>query len=324
MDDVLDLIIIGGGPVGLYANQYALKKGLKAKLIEKATELGGKLKSIYPENRVYDVGGMKSWKAEKLIDNMISQTEKYIPDYCLGESVQEIKQKNLVFTVKTDKAEHKAHTVIIAIGRGIYIPKSLAKLDDTAKINAGLMTEIADEKLLIGKKVVVVGGSEETTGWALEAANIASKVLIINWRFMESFASLESSRAIPSNLDFLEPYGLLEILGAKKITGIKIFHVDSDEDVKIDTDVIIMARGYLNNLNDMKKFSVVLERNGINVDSTMHTSKTGIFAAGDNVYYAGKKRLISTGTAEAAKAVDSAANYIKRVWGETGKNQNQK
>ena len=94
MADVLDLIIIGGGPVGLYANQYALKKGMKVRLIEKAPELGGKLKSIYPENRVYNVGGMKSWRAGHLIDNMISQTEKYIPDYCLDEKVNKINFQN--------------------------------------------------------------------------------------------------------------------------------------------------------------------------------------------------------------------------------------
>ena len=317
MDDIFDLIIIGGGPVGLYANQYALKKGMKTCLIEKSNTLGGKLRSVYPENPVYDVGGLKSWKAEKLIDSMISQTEKYEPSYNMVERVKEIKQENLIYTITTDKTNYRSHAILIATGRGIFIPESLTKLTDEEKRKAGLLTKIKDGNLLIGKKVVVVGGSEETTGWALEAANFASNVLIINWRFMESFSSLESSRAVPSNMDILEPFGLLEILGTKKITGIKVFHVETDEERTVKIDAIIMARGYLQNLNDLKKFGVIVQRNGISVKSNMHTSKTGIFAAGDAVYYPGKRRLISTGTDEAAKAVESAEKYIQAIWGNT-------
>jgi ferredoxin/flavodoxin---NADP+ reductase len=317
MDDILDLIIIGGGPVGLYANQYALKKRMKTCLIEKSNHLGGKLKSVYPENPIYDVGGLKSWRADKLIDSMISQTEKYEPSYNLGENIKEIKQENLIYSVKTDKSNYRTHAILIATGRGIFIPESLAILNEEETRKAGLMTDIGDGKSLIGKKVVVVGGSHETTGRALEAANYALNVLIINWRFMESFSSLEGSRGIPSNMDILEPFGLLEILGDKKVTGIKVFHVDTDEERTVEIEAIIMARGYLENLNDLEKFGVIVQRNGISVKSNMHTSKTGIFSAGDAVYYPGKRRLISTGTDEAAKAVESAEKYIQAIWGNT-------
>lgn len=321
MAEIFDLLIIGGGPVGLYANQYALKKGLRTRLIEKARQLGGQLKSIYPENPVYDVGGLKTWKAGKLIDNMLAQTERYGPDYCVEENVREITQKNLVFQVISDKQTHRSHAVLLATGRGIYVPEFLSRLDEEGKREAGLMTEIGDGMGILGKRVVVIGGSQETVAWALDVANFAGQVVIINWRFLDSFAALEASRAVPSNLDILEPFGLLEILGEDRVTGIRIFHVDSGEERTIDADAVLMARGYLCNLHDLTRFGVALERNGIAVNEDMHTSKPGIFAAGDVVYYAGKKRLISTGTDEAAKAVESAEKYIQAIWGKKSESE---
>lgn len=315
MNNILDLLIIGGGPIGLYANQYALKKGLKTRVIEKAPELGGKLKSVYPENPIEDLGGVKTWQAGKLIDNMISQTEKYQPDYRLNESVQKIQQKDLIFTVTTNKEKHKSHAILITTGRGIYLPSSLANLSNEEKQKAGLLTEIKDETALLGKNVVVIGGSYETVGWAIEAANVAARVLIINWRFMNSFASLEGSQAVPPNMDILEPYGLLEVLGDRTVTGIKVYHTETGEEKEVAADVIIMARGYLTNLSDIEKFGVALEKNGIKVDDAMHTSKAGVFAAGDAVYYPGKKRLISSGTNEAARAIEGVEKYIQAIWG---------
>lgn len=315
MNNILDLLIIGGGPIGLYANQYALKKGLKTRVIEKAPELGGKLKSVYPENPIEDLGGVKTWQAGKLIDNMISQTEKYQPDYRLNESVQKIQQKDLIFTVTTNKEKHKSHAILITTGRGIYLPSSLANLSNEEKKKAGLLTEIEDETALLGKNVVVIGGSHETVGWAIEAANVAARVLIINWRFMNSFASLEGSQAVPPNMDILEPYGLLEVLGDRTVTGIKVYHTETGEEKEVAADVIIMARGYLTNLSDIEKFGMALEKNGIKVDDAMHTSKAGVFAAGDAVYYPGKKRLISSGTNEAARAIEGVEKYIQAIWG---------
>ena len=318
MNNIVDLLIIGGGPIGLYANQYALKTGLKTRVIEKSAELGGKLKSVYPENPIENLGGVKTWQAGKLIDNMISHTEKYKPDYRLNESVQKIQQKDLVFTVTTDKGKHKSHAVLITTGRGIYLPPSLANLSFEEKEKAGLLTNIKNESALLGKNVVVIGGSHETVGWAIGAANVAGNVLIINWRFIESFASLEGSQAVPPNMDILEPYGLLEVSGDQTVTGIKVYHVETGEEKEVAADVIIMARGYLTNLSDIEKFDVALEKNGIKVDDAMHTSKAGIFAAGDSVYYPGKKRLISTGTNEAARAIESIEKYIQAIWGKNG------
>ncbi|NIA28452.1 MAG: FAD-dependent oxidoreductase [Actinobacteria bacterium] len=315
MSAIHDLIIIGGGAIGIYANQYALKKGLRAMLVEKSDSLGGKLKNLDPQIPLSDVPGADRWTAGQLAETLISQTKKYQPEYVFKERVTGITQKDFVFTINTDKGKHLARSILLTTGRGIFMPKSLAKLSDEEKRKAGILCEIKDNKEVLGKKVVVVGGSQETAGWALQAASGAKSVLIINWRFIKSYGWLEGNLSVPPNMDILEPYGLLELLGDKKVTGIKVFHVTTGEEKTIDTDIIIMARGYLANLNDLENFGVELKKNGIKVTENMHTSRPGIFAAGDCVYYPGKERTVEMGSREAAKAIDSAVKYLQSVWG---------
>jgi len=318
MSDIHDLIIIGGGAVGIYANQYALKKGMRAKLIEKSNSLGGKLINLDPQTPLSDVPGADRWTAGQLAETLISQTKKYKPEYVFNERVTGISQKDFLLTVNTDKGEHLARSILITTGRGIFIPEFLAKLSDKEKCKAGILCEIKDDKEVLGKKVVVVGGSQETAGWALQAARSAESVLIINWRFIKSYGWLEGNLSVPPNMDILEPYGLLELLGDKKVTGIKVFHVATGEEKTIEADCIIMARGYLANLNDLETFGVELEKNGIKVTEEMHTSRPGIFAAGDCIYYAGKERTVKMGSQEAAKAIDSIEKYLKSVWASLG------
>lgn len=319
MSQIYDLIIVGGGAVGIYANQYALKKGMKTLLIERLDNLGGKLKNLDPSIPLADVPGAESWTAGQLSDNLITQSEKYQPEYVMGEQVTGVTVDNFLYTIKTNKSQYQSRAVLIATGRGIYIPPSLAKLNDEQKKKAGILLGIDDEKIVLNKRVVVVGGSQETAGWALQAASTAKSVLIINWRFINAFGWLQGNMAVPPNMDLMEPYGLLELIGDKRVEGIKVFHVETGEEITVETDVIIMARGYLSNLYDLKPFGVELEKNGIKVSKKMQTSQPGIFAAGDCVYYDGKERTVKMGSKEAAVAVDSIKKYLKSVWGFSGK-----
>lgn len=315
MNDILDVIIIGGGAVGIYANQYAMKKGLKTKLVERFDNLGGKLKNMDPNIPLSDVPGAEQWTAGQLTDTLVSQSRKFGPDYALGENVEGVSWDNFTYTVKSDKNEYKSRSVLITIGRGIYMPPSLTNLDDEQKKKAGILLGISDENAVLGKRVVVVGGSQETTGWALQAASSAKSVIIINWRFINAFGWLQGNMSVPTNMDIMEPYGLLELVGDDKVKGIKVFHVTTGEEQTVEADCIIMARGYLGNLHDLEMFGVSLEKNGIKVSEEMQTSQPGIFAAGDCVYYDGKERTVKSGAKEAAIAVDSIEKYLNSVWG---------
>ena len=53
-EKVLDITIIGGGPVGLFTAFYAGMRQASVKIIESLPHLGGQLSALYPEKYIYD------------------------------------------------------------------------------------------------------------------------------------------------------------------------------------------------------------------------------------------------------------------------------
>lgn len=69
-DQVFDITIIGGGPVGLFAAFYAGMRKLSVKIIESLPQLGGQLSALYPEKYIYDIPGFPKIRAQELVDNL--------------------------------------------------------------------------------------------------------------------------------------------------------------------------------------------------------------------------------------------------------------
>src|SRR6478735_8396086 len=85
---VIDLAIIGGGPVGLFAAFYAGLRQMSVKIIDSLNELGGQLVTLYPEKYVYDVAGFPKVLAKDLANNLIEQGLQYGAVPALGEQVR--------------------------------------------------------------------------------------------------------------------------------------------------------------------------------------------------------------------------------------------
>src|SRR5437016_14243337 len=86
----VDLAIIGGGPVGLYAAFYAGLRQMSVKIIDSLEVLGGQLVTLYPEKYIYDVAGFPKVLAKDLAKNLIEQGLQYGATTHLGEQVLQI------------------------------------------------------------------------------------------------------------------------------------------------------------------------------------------------------------------------------------------
>ena len=75
MKSTKDVIIIGGGPVGLFTAFYAGMRQLDTALIESLPQLGGQLSTLYPEKYIYDIAGFPKVKAQDLIDQLKAQAD---------------------------------------------------------------------------------------------------------------------------------------------------------------------------------------------------------------------------------------------------------
>src|SRR3982751_2519389 len=103
--DIVDLAIIGAGPVGLFAAFYAGLRQMSVKLIDSLEVLGGQLVTLYPEKYVYDVAGFPKILAKDLANNLIEQGTQYNPRISLGEQVRtlDFDAEHRLFTIYTSR-----------------------------------------------------------------------------------------------------------------------------------------------------------------------------------------------------------------------------
>ncbi len=74
-DEVYDVTIIGGGPVGLFTAFYSGMRELKTKIIEYLPYLGGKVSYFYPQKIIRDIGGLPHLSGDELTANLIGTSE---------------------------------------------------------------------------------------------------------------------------------------------------------------------------------------------------------------------------------------------------------
>ena len=111
MNDIYDLLIIGGGPAGLSASIYAGRAKLNTLIIEKS-EIGGQVNKTF---EISNYPGARDSNGPKLMSEMREQAEDFGVNFMSAE-VTEVDLEGEIKTLKTDKGEVKGRSVIIATG----------------------------------------------------------------------------------------------------------------------------------------------------------------------------------------------------------------
>jgi len=101
-----------------------------------------------------------------------------------------------------------------------------------------------------------------------------------------------------------------EIHGDSKVEGATIANSKSKTSNRIPVDAILPMLGFHTSLGVIEEWGLDITKGEINVATTMATNIPGIYAAGDVTTYDGKLKLIATGFAEAAIAVNYAVHFI--------------
>lgn len=306
-----DLIIIGGGPAGMFAAFYGGMRKASVKLIESMPQLGGQVAALYPEKYIYDIAGFPKITGQELVDNLKEQLKLFNPDIRLEEKVlQIIKQDERHFIVKTDKTEHHAKAIIITAGVGAFEPRRLDVEHASKFEKANLHYFISDLNQFAGRKVVISGGGDSAVDWALMLEPIAEKVTLIHRR--DKFRAHEHSveQLLASKVEVITPTEITALHGGESISSVTLTHVKSKESQQIEVDDVIVNFGFVSSLGPIAEWGLDIEGNSIVVDSRMESSIPGIFAAGDITTYPGKLDLIAVGFGEAPTAVNNAKVYI--------------
>ena len=310
--DVYDITIVGGGPTGLFGSFYAGLRGLKTKVIDVLTELGGQLTALYPEKYIYDVAGHPKILAKDLAKNLATQAQLFKPTICLGEKVITVERlDDNTLKLTTDKGiEHFSKTVLLALGAGACVPKKLDIEHNKAFEDECLFYSVKNKEKFRDKKVLIVGGGDSAVDWANEFSHLSKKVTLIHRR--DQFRAVQTSvEEMTSNgVDVKTFHELKNLLGNDKIEGATIFDNRTGKEENIELDSILICLGFVINLDFLKSWGMSMQANAITVNEMMETNLPGIYAAGDIAAHNAKLKLIATGAAEAATAVNFAVTFI--------------
>ncbi|MFV8210828.1 NAD(P)/FAD-dependent oxidoreductase [Streptococcus pluranimalium] len=311
--EIIDITIIGGGPVGLFAAFYAGLRGMTVKIIESLSELGGQPAILYPEKVIYDIPAYPAITAGQLSENLIKQVERFEDrtTVCLKEEVQTFEKVDGLFHIKTDKAEHWSRAIIVACGNGAFAPRPLGLADEKLYADNNLFYHVRNMEDFIGKHVVICGGGDSAVDWANMLEPIAASVTVVHRRdnFRAHEHSVEMMEA--SSVKRMTPYVPLAISGENgQAKSLKIQKVKGEEEIDLPLDALIVSFGFSTNNKNLRNWHLDYKRNRIFVDSLLQTSQEGIYAIGDVADYPGKADLIATGFGEAPMAVNEAIKFI--------------
>lgn len=307
-----DVIIIGAGPVGMFAGFYAGMRQMNALLIDSLEQVGGQVGALYPEKYIYDIAGFPEILAKDLVSNLEAQMSRFkdTTQTVLGEKVEQVvKNSERDFTVTTNKNTYQTKSIIITAGNGSFAPRPLGL--DNEKDFSNIHYFVNDMQKFAGKNVVIFGGGDSAVDWALMLEPIAKSVTLVHRRneFRAHEHSTENLKN--SSVNVKTPFVPKALLGANgEITNVQIAEVGNDENIiDIAVDDVLVTYGFISALGPIKDWGITLDKNVIPVNSKQQTNIEGIYACGDICTYDGKAKLIISGFGEAPVAINSAKQY---------------
>ncbi|HTW96616.1 MAG TPA: FAD-dependent oxidoreductase, partial [Candidatus Methylomirabilis sp.] len=289
-----DVIIVGGGAAAMSAAIYAARRQMKILMISK--DLGGQMMWA---SVIENYPGYKSIPAAELIEKFSEQVRELGVEIKFNE-VKEIKKlADDSFAVATASEKFSAKTVIVAIGaahRQLGVPgeKELAGRGVAYCANC-------DGPLFKNKTVAVVGGGNSALDSAELLSKIASKVYLLHqFPVFQAFEGLEKKVREATNIEIILQSKVEEIVGEKKVSGIKVRNLTDNTLKEIPVDGIFVEIGFEVKTDLVAGLVNINEKKEIIISNKGETTLAGMFAAGDSANSAYKQIVIAAGQGAAA------------------------
>ena len=287
-----DAVIVGAGPVGLFAIHQLGIKGLNCHVIDNLDKAGGQCIELYPDKPIYDIPAIPACTGKELTNNLLKQIEPFKTNFHFNERVQKVSKENNDWKVTTNKQKvFITPNIIIAGGVGSFEPRKLSLKDADKYENKSIFYSVSDKNKFKDKKITIFGGGDSALDWTLELSKI-SKVTLVHRR--------DEFRGAPHTLNEIKKlekegkvliktrYQINSIEGDKDIKSITLKN-DQEKIIKISTDYILGFFGLIMQLGPIAEWGLNMNRKTIQVNTeNFQTNKTGIFAIGDICSYPGK------------------------------------
>lgn len=305
MEDIFDVMILGGGAAGLTAGIYSSRAKLSTLILNEGV-IGGQMVLT---NEIANYPGVETTKGFTVANIMKKQAKDF---GCQIKSNIKITGYHLEGDMKTVELEDGrifwSRTVILTPGgkpRPLNIPG-----EDRFKGTGISYCATCDGDFFTGKEVIVVGGGNSALEEAVTLTNYASKVTIVHQfdHFQAFEHAIQEAKKNPK-ISFIMESELREFKGNEMLESVIIENLATGKLSEMEIDGVFIFIGYLPNTESLKDVVKMNQRNEIIVDPDMKTTIPGVFAAGDCIVK--KYRQVTTAVADGTIAALSAMEYLR-------------
>jgi thioredoxin reductase (NADPH) len=315
--NITDVLIIGAGPVGLFAVFELGLLGLNACVIDILDKVGGQCAELYPEKPIYDIPAYPIISGQELTDKLMQQIAPFKPQFHLQQMVTHYEKVSDGFVVHTDAgSKFHAKVIVVAAGGGSFVPKKppLKNIDNYE--GKSLFYAVRERAKFADKHLLIVGGGDSALDWTLNLSEIAASVTLMHRRndFRAAPDSVHKMQELAASGKIKLVFGQLsELHGDDGLLSAVTYNDIEGNAHQLDVECVLAFFGLTMKLGAVGNFGLDLHQNAlIKVDTEkFETSEAGVFAIGDINYYAGKLKLILSGFHEAALMAQQAFRYCR-------------
>ncbi len=311
-----DVVIVGAGPIGLFAVFELGLLDIKAHLIDILDKPGGQCAELYPEKPIYDIPGLPYVTGQELVDRLMEQIKPFDPQFHLQQRVETLERlPEGGFRLATDIGTvFRAKVVVIAAGGGSFTPKRPPLPGIEAYEGASVFYAVRRIEDFRDRDILIIGGGDSALDWTLGLQPVAKSLTLLHRR--------DKFRAAPDSVN-----KMLALVDAGKIAfklgqatelhgdGGKLeavtIRLESGETLRHPCDTVLPFFGLTMKLGPVAEWGLNRHENLIAVDTEkFESSEERVFAVGDINWYPGKLKLILSGFHEVALMAQAAHRYI--------------
>lgn len=299
----VDVVIIGAGPAGMTAAQYASRANLKTVIIEKGVH-GGELNNTAD---VENYPGFSKISGPELAQKFYDSSMVFGAEHVYGD-VSKIEVKDGIKLVHTSDKVFETLTVILATGA--YHRELDVEGEKRLSGQGVSYCAVCDGFFFRNRDIVVVGGGDSAVEEGTYLTQFANKVTIIHRRDELRAQKILQERAFKNpKVDFVWDSVVEEIEGDHAVNSVRIRNLKTEEIEDLSTNGVFIYVGIIPNSQLLADLGVTDEEGWVLTKENMETDQAGIFAVGD----VRKKHLrqIATAVGDGAIAGQAAYDYIQ-------------
>ena len=313
MENLYDVVVVGGGPAGLTAALYLARAKYRVLVLEKE-QLGGQI-SITHE--VVNYPGVAKTSGKALTDTIWQQAESFGAEFILAEATG-FDLMGDIKTVRTNKGEYSCFGILLATGAH---PRMVGfKGEETYKGRGVAYCATCDGEFFTGKEIFVVGGGYAAAEESVFLTKFARHVtILVRKDDFSCAASVADPAKNHEKISVLYHTVMEEVSGENGLTYARYKNTATGEVTEVKSEEsfgVFVFAGYAPATEEVKGIVALNEQGYIVTDASQKTSAEGVYAAGDVCIK--PLRQVVTATGDGALAATELEKFVAAVHRRTG------